>query len=55
MKQRSLIAILCAAICCCTKEKPGIKITSAPTPWRANGTTPQTSTFTLSCPTASTK
>jgi|SRR5579862_2501249 len=46
MKQRLLIALLCAAMCSCTKENP-VPTTNAtvPLPWRVSGSTPQTSTY----------
>jgi hypothetical protein len=45
MKQRLLIAVLCAAMCSCTKENPVPVTTSVPLPWRVSGVTPQTSTY----------
>src|SRR5579863_7183645 len=46
MKQRLLIALLCAAMCSCTKENPVPTSATVPLPWRVSGVTPQTSTYT---------
>jgi hypothetical protein len=41
-----MLAVLCAAICSCTKENPVPTDESVPLPWRVSGVTPQTSTYT---------
>jgi hypothetical protein len=46
MRKNFMIAVLCAAICSCTKENPVPTDESVPLPWRVSGVTPQTSTYT---------